>query len=457
MSDLVKRQKIIEIKGESYVLDEIPSESSGVVMAEKEKLLGVINLKALVDNLGRIGGFIRIAYNGVGAAGYEHIEEQIEIQTIGYGIAHLCNKSALTIAKFKKASGNIITHLQCTYGYLLENLDEMALKTLTNVAKVAAEMEKAALELNEDFEEQENKVIKTLVKTQKAKAIKGSKIQEEKEKRIRLEESIAYENELIKMHQEKEKEAEMRSRAIEQQEDKAISEIGSELPSIIPLMDYLTSAPTRIKIFHKENAEKRAEELRQNRLDALEIEKKIRQKQLEALASMSAFTAKLKQCKDDHEVAECAVLALHEVIGALKNLSAVMMQAALFWKKLQEHCHSLADTEIKELVEVALKLPEKKRLKVWTSDHFKYRAVQFYSSWVALNSVCAIYKKQIEGIQRDLHKYITENPTHEESMAMLPDLAENLIVDLKHDQQALERKNLKAQEEIQALDEAKKQ
>ena len=103
MADLVKRQKIIEIKGESYVLDEIPSENSGVVMAEKEKLLGVIDLKTLVDDLGRVGGFIRIAYNGVGAAGYEHNDEQMEIQKIGYDIAHLCNKSALTIAKFKKA------------------------------------------------------------------------------------------------------------------------------------------------------------------------------------------------------------------------------------------------------------------------------------------------------------------------------------------------------------------
>ena len=455
MGDLVKRQKIIEIKGESYVLDEIPSEDSGVVMAEKEKLLGVIDLKTLVDDLGRVGRFIRIAYNGVGAAGYEHNNEQMEIQKIGYDIAHLCNKSAVTIAKFKKASGNIITHLRCTYGYLLENLEEMALETLTNVAKLAAEMEKAALELNEDFEEQEKKVIKTLEKTQKAKAIKDSKIQEEKEKRIQLEESLIHENDLIKMHQEKEKEAEMRSRAIEQQEDKAISEIGSL--SIKSLINHFTSAAIGIKIFDKEDAEKRAERLRQNRLDALEIEKEIRQKRQEALTRMSEFTAKLKQCKDDHEVAECAVLALHEAIGALKNLSCVMMRAALFWKQLQEHCHSLADSEMKKQVEAALKYPENKRLKVWTSYSFKYRAVQFYSSWVALNSVCAVYKKQIEGTQKDLYKYIAENPTHEESMAMLPDLAEKFMADLNHDQQALERKTLKAQEEIEALSEAKKQ
>ena len=142
----------IEIEGESYALDKIPSDSSGVVRAEKEKLLGVIDLKALVSDLGRVGGFIRIAYNGVGAAGYEHTKEQIEIQQLaGYDITKLCDKSALTVAKFKKASSSILTDLKCTYGYLLDNLEEMALETLSSVSKLAREMEKAALELHDDF------------------------------------------------------------------------------------------------------------------------------------------------------------------------------------------------------------------------------------------------------------------------------------------------------------------
>ena len=106
---------------------------------------------------------------------------------------------------------------------------------------------------------------------------------------------------------------------------------------------------------------------------------------------MSAFTAKLRQCKNDQEMAECAVEALHEAIGALKHLSAVMMQAALFWKQMQDHCHSLADSQMKSQVETAMKYPEEKRLKVWTSDSFKHKAIQFYSGWVALNSVCAVY------------------------------------------------------------------
>ena len=59
--------KLIEIGGEVYALDKIPDEQSAVVLAKREKLLEIVNLEALVVNLGRVGGFIRIAYNSIGA------------------------------------------------------------------------------------------------------------------------------------------------------------------------------------------------------------------------------------------------------------------------------------------------------------------------------------------------------------------------------------------------------
>ena len=449
MADSVKPKIEIEIEGEIYALDKIPPENSSVVKVETEKLLGAIDLRALVSDLGRVGGFIRIAYNGVGAAGYEHTKEQIEIQQLGYDITKLCDKSALTVAKFKKASSSIVTDLQCTYGYLLDNLEEMALETLSSVSKLAGEMEKAALELHHDFVAEEKKVVATLENTQNAKMIQASKIEEEKKKRIKLEEDIKLEQELIKDHQEKEIEAEARRRDLEQQEDKVISEIGT--PNLKSLLNAFTTKCIGIKIFRDDDSETKATKLRQNRLDALEAEKAVREKRQEALANMSAFTTKIRQCSNDEEMAECAVEALHEAIGALKHLSAVMMQAAMFWKQMQDHCHSLSDSEMKSQVETAIKYPEAKRLKVWTSNSFKRKAIQFYSGWVALNGVCTVYMEQIKDTQRDLYNYITENPTYEESKRILPDMAEKFMLDLKRDQKALEEKDLKAQEEILAL------
>ena len=163
MADSVKPKEtpkidtVIVIGKETYSLDKIPSENSGVVTADKERLLGIIDLKTLVKDLGRVGGFIRVAYNGVGAAGHEHTEEQIEIQQLGYDITKLCDKSAVTVAKFKKASSTVLIDLQCTYEYLLDNLENMAIHTLSSVSKLAEEMEKAAMELHDDFEAEKRK------------------------------------------------------------------------------------------------------------------------------------------------------------------------------------------------------------------------------------------------------------------------------------------------------------
>lgn len=51
----------VEIEGEKYRLNTLPADTSSVVLAEKEKLLGAVDLKTLVNDLGRVGAFIRIA------------------------------------------------------------------------------------------------------------------------------------------------------------------------------------------------------------------------------------------------------------------------------------------------------------------------------------------------------------------------------------------------------------
>ena len=127
------------------------------------------------------------------------------------------------------------------------------------------------------------------------------------------------------------------------------------------------------------------------------------------------------------------------------------MRAALFWKQMQDHCHTLAESEMKSQVEKVMTFEEEKRMKIWTSTSFKRKAIEFYSAWVALNSVCTIYIEHIKVTQKDLYKYITENPTYEESKKILNSLVEDFMAELKRDQKALEEKDLKAQEEILAL------
>ena len=454
----------VEIHGEYYVLDKIPAKNSLIVKERMENLLVSVDLKNFVTDLGRIGSFIRIAYNGVGAVGYRFTEQQIEIQRLGYDITKLSDKSALAISKFKKASSYVLTDLQCTYGYLLDNLEEMAVDTLSSVSTVAEEMEKTALELHDEFEREGDKVKEALEKTQRAKQNKAKEDERKEKERIKLEERIRHEKEIIKDHERKEEEAEARHQELQEMEEKAIKEIGmvTGKAALKSIANALTSKFGFGKPFdpNDTDAEKRADKFRQSRLDALEAEKDIREKRQKALANMSSFAAKLKQCStgtdgkegiDEKEIAKVAENALHEAGGALKDVSAMMMKAATFWQEMKDHCNMICGSKMRSQVETALKLSEEKRLKIWNSPFFMRKAIMFYSEWVALSNVCELYMVQIKETQRNLYKYITENPTQEGSKKMLSLLADDFLADIRQEQMAIKEKDLKAQEEIQAL------
>ena len=155
----------IEIEGDTYSLVSVPSASSQLVKTEKEKLLGSLDLASLVEDLGKLGNFIRVAYNGV--AGYTDI--QIKVQKVGYKITKLADKSAVTVQNFKSASQSILEELKGTYEFLLDGMEGMALETLSLLGSVAEDMAKAAEELQKEFEQATNDVIEALEDTQKAK------------------------------------------------------------------------------------------------------------------------------------------------------------------------------------------------------------------------------------------------------------------------------------------------
>ena len=437
---------IVKIDGEYYKLDVVPAAAAKVVLAEKEKLLCLVDLKTLVADLGRVGAFIRIAYNGVMAAGPRYTELQIEIQQLGYDITKLCDMSALTLAKFKNASSTVLTRCQATYMYLFNSYEDMAVETLSSVSKIAGDMAKAALELHDEFEMQTKKVVGTLTNTQRAKSEEAQRIEEKAKEHQELEEKQKHQQQLMEDAQRLEREAEAQRREMEAKEDEAIS-------SIQPIDGFkkLINGLVGIEIFDdgRATAERKAKYWKQKRIEALEKENEYRQMRYDALERMTSFAAKIQM---EENMAVAAVDALHEVITALKELSLVMMQVANFWKQMQEHCKSLADDQLKSVVEMAMnKYSDEERMKFWTADGFKQDAIRFYAGWVALNGVCAEHFEQIKMTQKDLYEYLKENPTYEECRRNIHKLTERFLNDLKKDQKAIADERFKIQEKIENL------
>ena len=424
---------IVEIDGEKHQIDVVPAATSKVVLAEKEKLLCLVDLKTLVEDLGRVGAFIHVAYNGVGAAGPRYTELQIEIQQLGYDIAKQCETSALTVSKFKNASATVLSHLKATYGYLLDNLEDMALQTLSSVAKIAEDMAKDALTLHDEFEKLLEKVVRALNNTQRAKSEELRHIKEKAKEYQELEEKQKHLQKLLEENQRLEQEAEAQRRQTEAKEDEAISSI-----PFIGRLKGLINTLFGVEAFDDGSAaETKAQYWKEKRFEALKQESKYRQMRYDALERMASFTAKIRDSPlKENTAAVAAVDALHEAITALKELSSVTMHTVHFWKQMQEHCRALAEEEMKSMVEMAMKeYSGEKRIKLWTTDGFKEQAIHFYAGWVALKDFCTEYFDQIRLTQEDLYKYLKENPTHEECCRNIHKLSE-----LRRDQKEREHK-----------------
>lgn len=454
----------VDIGGETFDLVTFPNPKSLMVQKAKDSLLGSLDLASLVDDLGKLGNFIRVAYNGVAGS----TEIQIKVQKVGYKITNLADQSAVTVHNFKRASNDVLQELQGTYQYLLDGLEEMALETLSQLTNVAKEMATAAEKLRDDFEKATNDVTDALEDTQREK---GS--QEEKKKALQKErEEFERQKQKAQELQKSAREAEEKANALynkaQEREDKALDKQGSLLTT---LADGFTSMVGAAKAgfggdFEKaieklekvgdqsgyKEAMKMANEEKRKHLDEMQKQRDMRR---DALLQCIEFTERIKNCQDDDALADAAINALHRSIGALKSLSAIMMNAALFWRQMQSHCESLAKGDMQQTVEKAMKMPEERRLKVWTSQGFKTKAVQYYSKWVALDDVCEVYMLQIKETRQDLYSYLTENPTIEEAKKNVRKLADTFATDLKAAQDKLAEKEKKALEERKLLEDSK--
>ena len=143
-----------------YSLEQLPPESSAIVVTQKQNILSDVNLDALVKGLTNVSTFVQMASLGVTSAG--HTELQIKVQNIGVSVTKLASKSHTTIIHFRRACLTIVEALQATYEFLLLNMEDTATVMLAEVADIAGEMASAAKDLQLAFEKETQNVISVL-------------------------------------------------------------------------------------------------------------------------------------------------------------------------------------------------------------------------------------------------------------------------------------------------------
>ena len=419
----------VDIGDEKFQIDKVPAADTKVVLQKKDSLLGGVDLEELINDFGRLGSFLNIAYNGVGAAGPKFVEIQIEIQGIGFSVTNLFAMSALTVAKFRTASESVLIDIQSSYDFLLSGLEDLAFDTLSSIRDVAIKMERAALELQSKATEEKDRLINTLVKTQRAKGEEELQIQAKAKEREQLELEREKQEELMLQAKQKQQEAEDKLLDYEMKEEEAIIKIGNMgvLKSLVNIATSFVGVEAFSREQHVRGAKEEASMWRRKIKEAEVTAKEFSEHRQTALDQMVEFAKKIKDCEGEENMAEIAVDALHEAVGALKHITSVMMRIAQFWKQVQQHCEFLASDKLIGLVEKVIEYSEEKRIKTWTSKGFKTKAIYFYAGWVALKGVCDDVVKQIHLTQKELHEYLEENPTYEECQRNVKVLAEKFL------------------------------
>ena len=441
----------IQINDTTYSLMKLPPSDTPLVRAERTKLLRKMNLNMLVEDLGNASMCIRIAKRSVMAEGSKFLDLQLEIQRLGLDVIELCNKSAGTMLTFEQGCTIILSNLKVTYEYLLSSREDLALETFMKVSEIARQRFALAEELHKDFKEEATKVL----------AI-ATKVMSSQEEQTSFAQDLTWEQEELRInhkHQQKdvedarnaEEEAERRYRKYEMKEDEAIQNLGDDGNLCMKVLKGLASILVGTQLFFEDvkSKEQMLEHWKVKKEEAVKKCSELESKRKEAYQHLVDSAVSIRRCKDEQKMVEAAVKALHIATNGLDMLAVLMMQAALFWKRMDEHCKALEENNMKETVKKAMRTDDDaERRKLWTSKDFKRDAVTFYASWVAFDSVCVECEDAIREIWGDLRVYIQENPSYEDAKSSVEQLAIELQKALGEARKEITERDSETEEEI---------
>ena len=448
-------QAEVEIGSEKYSLLSVPEASSALVRRERENFAGNLNLEKFVSAMDNVGKFIEVAYNGVNAAGPEFVDLQIEIQSLGFDITDLCNDSSVTIESFRATAAKASSRLISIYHFLLNGQEKIAIKSLNTLGKLAEEMATAALELEEKFKRQADKVQATQQKTKREEAKKAIENEElEKEQKTMEQEKQEHEK-LVNRLYELAEEARTERKKYEKMEEKELAQRGEGngflefISFAISIVPFAGDAVSRMKEQKSKELTEKAKRLEEIVKQKNEIEQKREEHYCKGLQKMAEFTAKLQHLKTKREFTRVAQDALHEAIDALCSLSLIMKEAAKFWAYVKNHCKQMAKTEIMEMIEehTTTTTDKEERRALWNDKEFVKLGVSYHAGWISLRDVCEEYGRKMEVLRSGLYKFIIANPTYDESRKRIQELTKKFTDSIDQEKKSIEDKRKKKEQQ----------
>ena len=159
--------------------------------------------------------------------------------------------------------------------------------------------------------------------------------------------------------------------------------------------------------------------------------KDLQKKREESYQKMLQFAQQLKDGIKSSEGHETSILCLHEAKTALNHIQVIMKEACNFWKKVGKHCEDITGGGLAKQLRVAEANKDSlSRIKVYHTKAFKKSAIEYAGQWHALKETCGEASEHITLVQEEINGYLCENPTKDEAVKLVKELAEKLFSDI---------------------------
>jgi len=170
---------------------------------------------------------------------------------------------------------------------------------------------------------------------------------------------------------------------------------------------------------------------REEKMKFLKLLMEQQDQEREALASIKEYAVRMKNITGDSQIAEATTASLFQAVGALKQVSVVLRTASIFWKNMAKACKALADSQLKEKIE--LFKDDEDRLQFYLEEDFKLEAVNYYAGWKALSLVSKEYSATCAKVRGQVQEDIVKNPSTELSRKLAPELGARLLGEVTQD------------------------
>ncbi len=174
-----------------------------------------------------------------------------------------------------------------------------------------------------------------------------------------------------------------------------------------------------------------AAELRKQVGELMNLEFQIAEKQRTTLRQIAEFSSLMQSEGATQSAIEIAVASLGQAIAALQAVTAILNDAAKFWRAMEAKCMELSSDNLFLTKIQTLKTRDPGELvsEVRRATFVK-GAVQYIAGWTALESIAADYRTELGILGQTLSGYVSQHPSEEKARTMAVKMAKELGIDV---------------------------